>query len=429
MGARSVFPLGGDGRVLGTAKVRATAAQVAASQPSEAVSGPVLDPPPMLRTSERNDFKRCPWKWEQVWVKGLRKKQPPVWAWFGTAIHAALEVYYRPGFKRAKTQKVLDAFVDSVGEQTGRIYTNPDNEFDAEAFQAEVVDAKELGLEMLRGYIEFYEGDRQWEVIHTEQPFQIDVVDPTDDSKTLVIYAGTWDSLMRHRYTKEFWLWDHKTRASFPSNWSFYNINDQAGSYLWVAPEVLKFLGIFKGGEQISGLIFNALRKAMPDTRPRNHEGKATNKPTKQHFWDALLAAGATPGQPFRKYTAEDLEDACRHRGLLPVFGEVSARQPAEMFHREEIYREENERVAMGQRVQNEAAAMGMMRAGTLKPWKTPTEDCTRCPVYDFCELDEQDPKAARVLARTMYTTTDPYRDHREDMSTKRGVSITKKEN
>lgn len=376
--------------------------------------------PPLLRTSERSDWRRCPWLWDKSWNQGLRKRQSPVWAWFGTAIHAALEEYYPIGTRRGKLIKVLDAFHESVGDQTGRIYAETNGEV-GEDFDTEIVDAKALGEAMLRGYIDHYEGDSEWEVIHTEQPFQINV--PDASGETLVTYAGTWDSLMRHRFTKEFWLWDHKTRKTFPSEgrWGFYNINDQAGSYLWVAPEVLKHLGVFTGKEVIQGLVFNALKKSMPDDRPKNAKGEATNKPLKIHYVKAIQEFD---GETLvGKYTLDDLKDMAERR-MLTVLGEVSERQQGDLFHREEVYRSTNERIRQAQRVQAEALIMSKHRDGSLPLWKTPTEDCTRCPMFDMCELDELDPGAASEYARQLYRKTDPYRDHREDMQLKKGVTL-----
>jgi len=400
---------------------------VAGTEPAErpesiTASGPVLLPgeAPLLRTSERSDWRRCPWLWEVTWRRGLRTRKTPVWAWFGTAIHAALEVYYPPGIKRGKLADVLVAFHESADGETGRIWTENQGHLEDD-FEEQVVDAKVLGEAMLRGYVEHYGGDRQWEVIHTEQPFQINVPHP-QTGESMVVYAGTWDSLMRNRRTKDFWIWDHKTRKSFPSEgrWQFYNINDQAGSYLWVAPEVLKFLGVFKKTDKIEGLVFNALRKHLPDTRPINPEtGKATNNPTKDHYLEAFEKAGI---ELPRKVLVKDLATMAKSAGLR-VYGEPSARQPVELFHREEVFRDHHERVTQAKRVQAEAKIMSLMRSGKLDVYKVPTEECTRCPIFDYCEMNEQNPEAAEDFAKTMYRRTDPYRDHREAMTLK-GVEV-----
>lgn len=334
--------------------------------------------PPLLRTSERNDFKRCIWLWQQSWERGLTPRREPTWAWFGTAIHAGLEARYPTGRKRGKVGDMIDAYLASCNDEVRRIYTKdaPDEE--------EVHDATELGKEMLLGYVEKFGNDQTWEVIHSEQSFQIDV--PSPDGDTLVVYAGTWDLLVWDLHSKEYWLVDHKTRKSFPSNWEFYSINEQAGSYLWVAPEVLKHLGIFKGDEVIEGIIFNCLRKA----------GKT-----------AKQKAGQVDAQG----------------RVLNNDGSVSKVQPAPRYHREAIHRSIEERVKQAERVQAEALHMQAVRNGSLPAYKTPTEDCIRCKMFEYCAIDEWSQEEGEAYARQMLVNRDPYRSHREEMD-QGGVAV-----
>lgn len=372
----------------------------------------------MLRTSERNDFKRCPWLWQETWMKGFGTRRVPVWSWFGSAVHTAMEVRYPIGVKRGKLGDVLDAFDEAVKDLTGRIWTETPN---AILDEEEVVDAKELGRAMLIGYVEHYGNDTEWEVIHTEQPFQIEVEHPFKKGKVLVVYAGMWDALMRHRKTKAFWLWDHKTRKSFPSSWEFYDINDQGGSYLWVAPEVLRFLGVFGKKDSIEGLVFNALKKTMPDSRPRNADGLATNKPTKAHYEAALHEAGvATPSRT----TIAQLHLIAEQAGLT-VLGDVSARQQGDLFHRAEIYRTQEERVKQANRVQNEALAMSLVRKGKMDAWKTPTEDCVRCKIFEYCQADEASREEGQEMKSALMIPRDYYADHSRDMSLKGGIDLS----
>lgn len=367
----------------------------------------------MVRTSERNDFKRCSWMWQETWLKGLRTRRTPTWAWFGTAIHAALEVRYPIGTKRGSVDDMLAAFEESVGKQTGKIYTEG-----GEIDETEIVDAVTLGREMLLGYVDEYGEDEEWEVIHTEQPFQINVAHPKHPEQILVVYCGTWDALMRNRTTGEFWVWDHKTRKSFPQNWQFYNINDQAGSYLWVAPEVLAFLGV--DVPEIEGLVFNTLKKQMPSTKTLDSHGVARNNPKKEHYLAALDKANIVLPP---KYLVRDLSSLCEEAGLV-VYGDESAVQPSEKFHREAIYRSAQERVTQAHRVQVEALWMKDIRDGKREAFKVPTEDCIRCPIFEYCELHEENPADAVEYARHQMFRRDHYADHREDMKLKGGVQV-----
>ena len=372
---------------------------------------------PMLRTSERSDFKRCPWLWSQTYLVGQGTRRVPTWAWFGTAIHAALEVRYPIGVKRNGIEETVEAFHAAVGEETGRIWQDQNAILDEE----EVVDAKVLGEAMLRGYVDHYGKDSEWEVIHTEQPFQITVADPDRPGKNLVLYVGTWDALWRNRTTKEFWLVDHKTRKSFPQRWDFYDLNDQAGSYLWVAPEVLRYMGIFSKKDTIEGLIFNSLKKHMPDTRPRNADGLATNKPQKPHYKAAFEARDIYFDPKDTLATLAETADIYNVR----VLGEVSAVQPSPLFHREEIYRSPVERVKQAQRVQQEAAWMRDIREGKRKAFKTPTEDCVRCKIFEYCMTDEQNPDDGEEIRKTLLAPRDQYADHRIAMDKKHGIDLS----
>lgn len=365
--------------------------------------------PPLLRTSERSDFKRCPWRWEQVWLNGLRGTHEPTWAWFGTAWHKSMEAYYPKGKRRGKINAMKDAFRESADGEHRRVYT----EGDAEEMDA-IEDAYVLADAMIDGYVAKYGKDEEWEVIHTEQPFQIDVPHPTKPGKTLVVYAGTWDLLARNRSTGELWLWDHKTRKAFVREWSYLGLNDQAGSYLWVAHEVLVHKGIITEDQEIEGIVFNYARKHMPDTRPLNSQGMATNKPIKEDFHHVLHQAGIVFNQ---KATISGLEDLAREHNLS-VCGAVSKVQPMPLFARVETYRSPQSRLYMTKRVQDEAIVMDAMRRGKLPIYKTPTEDCPRCPVFDICELHEQGDDWQSVRDQT-FIKRDVYADHREAMERK----------
>jgi hypothetical protein len=331
-------------------------------------------PIPLLRTSERKDFKRCPWLWQESWYKMLRTRRVPTWSWFGTAVHKGLEARYPEGAKRGKPGDMIEAFVEAVGNETRKVWTEG-----GELDEQEIVDGKELGIAMLRGYLNEYGDDKDWVVIgNPELTFQIDVPHPTDPTRPIAVYAGTWDLVVWSKSKKKFFIVDHKTRKAFPSNWDFYDLDDQAGSYLWVAPEVLEFLGLLTKKElkDLRGLYFNILRKHLPDVRPRNAKGECLN-----------------------------------------LDGSVSKRQPAPLFYRHLSERAPAERAQQGRRVQQEARWMESIRNGTLEAFKTPTEDCIRCQLYEYCMADEYDKEEGAELAKDILMTRDVYRDHREAMA------------
>lgn len=362
-------------------------------------------PVPMIRTSERGDFLDCQFYWWHHWERGLTSRRVPTWAWFGSAIHKALEVRYPVGNRRGGLADVLAAFEEAVGEHTGRIW-----EKGGELDEEEIHDGKLLGIAMLKEYVRFYGLDKHWQVIHTEQPFQIDVRHPVT-GRLIAVYCGTWDLLIWDRVDKVYRLVDHKTRAQFKTDWSFYDLNNQGGSYLWVAPEVLTALGLIKKTDVIDGIVFNMLRKAMP--QPVAEDGIRYNQPKKQHFLEALARAHVVdlPAKP----TLTALAARAQAEGLT-VRGDARAVQPTPLFARYTTHRGDQQRVNQGLRVLNEAKHMDLLRRGKLPILKHPTEDCVRCPIFDYCQLDEVDKAEAEEYAATMLVVQDPYADHREAM-------------
>lgn len=359
---------------------------------------------PLIRTSERGDFQDCPFYWYWHWVRGFAAPRVPTWAWFGTAIHRALEARYPIGTKRGGIADVLDAFEEAIGEETRRVY-----EAGSELDDQEVHDGRELGIAMLRGYVQHWGLDKHWQVLHTEQPFQIDVRHPTT-GRLIAVYCGTWDLFVWDSVDKVYRIVDHKTRASFKKDWSFYDLNNQGGSYLWVAPEVLVHLGLLKKTDTIDGIVFNMLRKAMP--QPTAADGIRYNQPKKPDF-EAAFAAKRIELPP--KLTIVKMEALAREHGI-DVKGAPRAVQPTPNFERYTTRREPEERVRQGRKVIDEARHMDMVRRGKLPLLKHPTEDCVRCQLFDFCQLDERDPQEALNYASTEFVQRDPYADHREAM-------------
>lgn len=373
---------------------------------------------PLIRTSERGDLKSCEFFWYHHWQRGLGGRQTPTWSWFGTAIHKALEARYPIGTKRGGIADVLAAFEAAVEGETGRVY-----EKGGELDDQEVHDGRELGIAMLKGYVKHYGLDSRWQVIHTEQPFQIDVRHPTT-GRLIAVYCGTWDLFVWDRVDKVHRLVDHKTRAAFKNDWSFYDLNDQGGSYLWVAPEVLRHMGLLGKDDHIDGIVFNMLRKAMP--QPTAEDGIRYNLPKRKHYEEAIEAerqkmpgkvkGSSWIGPPLTgKETLPMLRDIASKLDL-DVKGDARAKQPTPLFKRYTTHRGIEQRVNQGQKVLAEARRMDLLRRGKLPLLKHPTEDCVRCSLYEFCQLEELDPAEAEGYAATMLVQRDPYADHREAM-------------
>lgn len=320
---------------------------------------------PLLRTSERSDFKRCPQKWVWAWRYGLRQKAVVAdHFWFGIGMHRVMEHRYcGPGLKRGR--QPLKVWRDWVNGEIAYVRTLPDPDNDPEPVW---VEAGQLGEAMIGAYLDKYGKDERWHVISVEQTFQR-IVRKRASRVALLRYAGTFDLVAIDLETGHIWLWDHKTAGYISTR--HLPMDDQAGSYWAFAAEVMVELGLLKAGQQIAGILYNFLRKSLPDERPTNELGQALNKD-----------------------------------------GTVSKRQPTPLFLREEVWRTSKERATQIERIRGEGMVMQMMRRGEIPVWKTPTKDCSWCSFRDMCELHENgdDWEAYRDAK---FVSLDPYAAHR----------------
>lgn len=324
-------------------------------------------PVPLLRTSERRDFKRCPQRWSWAWRHGLRANDVDLKLWFGTCIHEALAHYYgHTGVKRNKD--MIDVFRAVVADDLRFIRSSKTGDWD----DSEYVEAGKLGEAMLLGYIKEYQGDRNWDIIYTEEPFQINI--PDANGNILVTYSGTFDGVYRDRDSRKVYLIEHKTAATI--SLGHLQIDDQAGSYWAVATDVLRSKGVLLHKESIHGITYNFLRKALPDDRARDAEGYCLNKD-----------------------------------------GSRSKAQPKPLFVRHEVLRTPRERQTQLVRIQSEATLMDLMRRGEVPLFKNPTRDCAwDCQFYQMCELHEMQ-SDWQEFRDAVFHVRDPYADHRKSAS------------
>lgn len=379
-----------------------------------------------MRTSERRDLKSCPQKWWWGNVEGLRTPRSATPLWFGIAVHEALAEWYIPGTVRgthpAETfNKVLD------GERKVLV-TNDDEE-------KEYVDAREMGTDMLVRYVDHYGLEPHIEYIMPEykgevtfsrhEAVRFGVTVPA--VKQWLKYHFTADGVKRNLETGELWLDEHKTAASIWGD--FLPLDDQAGSYWAIVPTVLRKKGLLGAKEELAGIEYNFLRKALGDTRPfiiSEHGVKLyTNKPTKkQDYIDALWNhfGQDSPAEEmdawekdFPKMTLKALQELAEAQEL-EVHGEVSASQPPAYFERFPVYRSVGERATMIERIRDEAFLSEAYRNGDIPVTKSPSlTNCRGCQFKRMCELDEQgDHESVEEFKQFQYIKVDAYEAYRE---------------
>jgi hypothetical protein len=320
----------------------------------------------MLRTSERTSFKTCRQKWWWSYVERLKPREESGNLVFGDLVHQALAAYYKKGIKRgphpARTfEKLYQAAEQEAMEGGFNVFADE-----------EWTDALELGVVMLEGYVEQYaEEDKAYKVLSSEQTFELPIWTEVNGVRRRFKYVGTFDGLWKDRSTAEVFFKEFKTAASI--DLTPLPMDEQAGSYWTYGPKWLVKQGILKDGELPSKILYTFLRKAKPDPRPEDEQGRKLNKDRT-----------------------------------------VSKKQPPPLFVRQAAYRDEGDRRTLHKRVQDEMAEMIQVREGSLPVYKNPGPwffpNCRMCPFRDMCELHETGADWEPMKAE--YVEWEPYGAH-----------------
>lgn len=360
-----------------------------------------------LRNSERSALRQCPQKWYWSAVEGLEPRARRAPLWFGSAVHQSLDAWYQKGTKRGvHPAKSFKKFLK--GDLSIPTRTEED--------EIQYADARELGIDMLERYVETYGKDEEWDVIATERRFQVSISSKGFEvfGKTLparkswLRLVGTTDGVYRDLRTGRIWLMEHKTAQSISTR--HLNLDDQAGTYWAVLNSLLRKEGLLGRGENLAGIMYNFLRKAKGDDRPRNADGHYCNKPTKDNYISVL--GEFYEEDDLRKMRVVDLEDLAKEDGVQ-VLGEVSKSQPPEYFLRHPVYRSAGERKTQIERLRNEALFARAYRDGDLPILKSPSRDCSWCQFETMCQLDEQgDDLSVEEFKQNQFIVRDLHADH-----------------
>ena len=346
---------------------------------------------PMLRNSERHDFKTCQAKWNWRWNMGLVPAMPRQDArWFGGLIHLALAQWLQPpenatgkkrGFTRGKNpietwhELCKDAFVSMASSQ-----------YFSSEMQREWTDAEALGELMLAGYLAKYGRDDAWEVLSPEQRFRAKVPFNTRQAAMrtdwmnrlglrppfITEMLGTMDVIIRDHTDGHVKAVDHKTTDRKESG-EHLTRDDQAGTYIAFGTAFLRKAEMIGPKESVVGMIYNYLRKSKPDPRKTNARGQALNQD-----------------------------------------GSVSKRQPLELFWREDVRRSNYARLHQLERIADDAEQMAAIRAGAIGISKNPDLHCAWCDLKELCDVDENGGDTAQFI-KDVFKVEDPYLEHRED--------------
>lgn len=337
-----------------------------------------------LSASGRRLFKKCPWAYTMRYVHGLQPiASVSVPLLFGSLVHEALEGWYIPGRERGVPP--WDTFEKSFQKAA----VEPENSAlfpTEEDYQSNL----DLGVDMLRGYMEHYGEEPHLEVIRPEVEFTVPLkyrtIDADEDRRTI---NGFLDLTYRdHSAGGTLHIMEHKTAKSLSNSNQFLPLDEQASLYLVVATQTLRDMELIGPKETVHNMVYNYLQKTMSDQRPRNKDGLVCNKPKKEHYIAALLEAGVELEAP-EKISAKDLtklaEDA-----KLAVFGDPSAVQPAPRFARKLVARNTREMRSHVRRLREDLMMVDAVERDLIPVTKNPTRDCGFCEFAQLCILDEQ---------------------------------------
>lgn len=371
-----------------------------------------------IRTSERKLWGQCRQAWWWAYVERLRSRQSRPALRFGDLVHRALDPWYTPGTKRGEHPALTfrRLFEEQLEEGYSEFHIRQD---DDEGW----IDALSLGVDMLEHYVEHWGNDERLRVIAPEFAFQAPMTDArgkpltaidVDGKRKRVVYVGQFDIVVEDMETGQKGLIETKTAATIAT--VHLPIDEQAGSYWAFAPQVLNDIGALSEDEDLDFIMYNFLRKAKRDARPKNAKGQFLNKPTKT----ALQEKAKELGIAYKANTKiDELAAILTNAGVdVALLGEPSKSQPPPYFVRQRIYRTADSRENLLQRVRMQAWEMSLSRQGKLPVYKNPSGSypdvhCNGCEFRDMCELHENGKEWEELRDMTM-TTWDPYEAHND---------------
>lgn len=403
----------------------------------------IFRPLPLVRNSERGDFKACPAKWHWRWNRGLVPRMPKFdAAYFGTLWHLLWAKVYTPpgkdGFVRSiSNPNEIHQLWDDLTKSTyatvsGVGYFDEDDE-------KEFFDSIKLGHFMIDGQLAQWNLDPAWEIIMPEQRFKAKVPFNKFQQQLPLSYwlglgyprgANSGGYIADLRGTFDLPVLDHsgeKIKAQI-IDWKStinrqtmkqLNKDDQGGTYLSIATAFLRSAGLIPKDMAVEYMIFSWARKAMPpDPEKCDEQGRIRNQPQKQHYKEALRNAGIIDSE--FDASIPQFSKIANEAGIK-VYGEISKRQGSALFWRDIVRRNKANRLRQMARIADDVQAMAAVRAGQQPILKNPDIHCNWCQFNDLCDIDE-DGGDTEGFIKDVYKFSDPYADHRPNAENSKQV-------
>jgi hypothetical protein len=197
----------------------------------------------LLTHSSIAAFKSCRRRYQYRYIDGLELMDRPVYFDFGSAIHLGLAMHYRG--------KPLTEVLQAVESYFQEHSPEPDDAKRVEDW----MEAKDLAVGMLRGYVSHYAGRDKFKVVEIEKSFELPIHDIRGREYEGIRLAGKVDGIVEDG---GLWVLEHKTTKTIDSRYERkLTLDAQSMIYLEAMDRVY--------GRRLNGVIYNVLVKSIPE--------------------------------------------------------------------------------------------------------------------------------------------------------------------
>lgn len=249
-----------------------------------------------IHTSERKSFRACRRRWDWLFRQNYYPITTAKPLEFGTAYHAAMEVFYDPEMwswdREVVANLAAQKFLEVCATQKQAALDNMGDVALGDEVETDYQERVELGIGMLKyAFADIYINEdmpKGWKPLKVEIAFMVPIPNPETGEKYIfckceqcwqkslkvelfemredwiglpVVYAGRCDMLAEDR-NGNYWIFDWKTAAQLSvSKEEYLDLDDQIASYVWA----LRWLGL-----PIKGFVYAEQRKAFPQPPAMN---------------------------------------------------------------------------------------------------------------------------------------------------------------
>lgn len=194
----------------------------------------------------------CRLNWYWSYHEGYKPIKSSPALELGIGIHEALDKYYSEG---ADLVAFFEEWSDNRIRELAAVWDD-DND--------DLLENKELGMAMLQGYVEEYDGKDNFDVIATEKTLMSRIPVPGRDTLSKCYLVARLDGLVRDHETGKLFSLEHKTFSRF--NPGHMEVDHQFTAQVWLGQNLANEMGM---DEEVVGVIYNGLRKQKPSPRVR----------------------------------------------------------------------------------------------------------------------------------------------------------------